>query len=95
MDYEHQHCYADGSESFFRLVYEVDEEELCSESGTSSTNFILREAHIITEDGEVELTYNEKTDEFEWLPSRPDYDDVYREFEFQTWTSWVSSLAPF
>ena len=87
MEYEHQHCYADGSESFFRLVYDVHCEEFCSEAGTSSTQLTLEEAYLLVDGGEeVELPYNEETFTFEGLPSEPDYDDVYRELEFQTWT---------
>ena len=82
MEYEHQHCYADGSESFFRLVYEVESEEFCSESGTSSTHFVLEEAYRITDDGgEVELPYNEETYEFEGLPSEPEDDDLLNSLE--------------
>lgn len=83
MEYEHQHCYDDGSESFFRLVYEVESEEFCSESRTSYTHFVLEEAYRITDDGgEVELPYNEKTYEFTGLPSEPDHDDLFNELHY-------------
>lgn len=81
MEREHQHCYDDGSESFFRLVYEVESEEFCSESGTSTAHFILEEAYLLTDDGEVELPYNKETYEFEGLPSEPDEDDLFNSLE--------------
>ena len=77
MEYEHQHCYDDGSESFFRLVYEIYSEEVCSESRTSGTQFTLTEAYLLTDNGEVELPYNKETYEFEGLPSEPTDDDLF------------------
>ncbi len=81
MEYEHQHCYDDGSESFFRLVYEIYSEEVCSESRTSGTQFTLTEAYLLTDNGEVELPYNKETYEFAGLPSEPEDDDLFESFE--------------
>ena len=73
--FEIMHYHERDSEQEYRLVYSFEDEEVCSESGTSGTCFTLEEAYRVTEDGEVELPYNEETGEFEGLPSEPADDD--------------------
>ena len=84
MEYEHYHYDEDtDTEQHFRLVYDVESGEFCSESRTSYAHFVLEEAYRITAGcGEVELPYNEKTYEFTGLPSEPDHDDLFNELHY-------------
>jgi hypothetical protein len=82
VEYEHYHYDEDtDTEQHFRLVYDVESGEFCSESRTSYAHFVLEEAYRVTDDGEVELRYNEETYEFEGLPSEPTDESLHNLLE--------------